>query len=125
MIVAVHQPQYMPWLGYLDKITKSDMFVFLDDVQYKKREFQNRNRLRTPRGAMWLTVPVMVQGNYFQKINEVRINNTVNWQYDHIKAMEHNYGSAPFFKEYFPRFKELISGEWEYLWELNMAVIRQ
>jgi len=60
MIVSVHQPQYMPWLGYFDKIDRSDLFVFLDTVQYKKNEFQNRNRIKNDKGWQWLTVPVGV-----------------------------------------------------------------
>ncbi|MDD5348183.1 MAG: WbqC family protein, partial [Candidatus Omnitrophica bacterium] len=56
MIVSVHQPQYLPWLGFFDKIARSDCFVFLDTVQYKEREFQNRNKIRTADGWMWLTV---------------------------------------------------------------------
>jgi len=58
MILSVHQPQYIPWLGYFDKIDKSDCFVFLDQVQYKPREYQNRNRIRTKDGWLWLAVPV-------------------------------------------------------------------
>ena len=58
MIVSVHQPQYIPWIGYFHKIRSSDLFVLLDNVQYKKREFQNRNKIRTKEGSIWLTVPV-------------------------------------------------------------------
>ena len=69
MIVAIHQPQYLPWLGYFDKIDKADIFVLLDDVQYKKNEWQNRNKILTATGWQWLTVPVKY--NFGQKINEV------------------------------------------------------
>ncbi|MFC2061998.1 WbqC family protein [Elusimicrobiota bacterium] len=124
MILGIHQPQYMPWLGYFDKIFKSDRFIFLDDVQYKKREYINRNKIKTPQGSMWLTVPVLVKGKYEQKINEVAVNNTIGWQNEHIKAIEHSYGNTPFFKEYFPLFEEVIRKDREYLWELNMEVIK-
>ncbi|MGE5308553.1 MAG: WbqC family protein, partial [Deltaproteobacteria bacterium] len=69
MILSVHQPQYIPWLGYFDKIARSDAFVFLDCVQYKAREYQNRNRIRRKGGSMWLTVPVVSNGR--QPIREV------------------------------------------------------
>ena len=69
MIVAVHQPQYLPWLGYFDKIDKADVFVLLDTVQFKKNEWQNRNKIKTAQGWQWLTVPVMYK--YPQQINEV------------------------------------------------------
>ena len=72
MIISVHQPQYIPWLGYFDKIEKSDLFVFLDEVQYKTREFQNRNKICTKDGWMWLTVPVVVKGRREQKICDVK-----------------------------------------------------
>jgi len=71
MIVSIHQPQYMPYIGYIYKILKSDVFVFLDDVQYKKNEWQNRNRIKGPNGLVWLTVPVSF--NFGDKINEVKI----------------------------------------------------
>ena len=73
MRLSCHQPQYLPWLGYFDKINKSDIFVFLDDVQYKKREFQNRNKIRNSTGEEWLTVPVISKDKYAQKLNEVKI----------------------------------------------------
>ncbi|MFH1415974.1 MAG: WbqC family protein [Elusimicrobiota bacterium] len=123
MKICIHQPQYMPWLGYLDKINSSDRFVVLDDVQYNKREFQNRNRIRTPQGSAWLTAPVMVKGNYLQKINEVKINNSINWREDHIKALELNYSKSDFFDRFFPDLKKIISVPREFLRELNMAVI--
>jgi hypothetical protein len=59
MIVAIHQPQYLPWLGYFDKMLAADLFCYLDCVQFKKNEWQNRNRIKTAQGWQWLTVPVM------------------------------------------------------------------
>ena len=72
MIAAIHQPQYMPWLGYMNKIANADVFVFLDTVQFKKNEWQNRNRIKGPKGWQWITVPVSYQ--FPEKICEIKIN---------------------------------------------------
>lgn len=122
MIVAVHQPQYIPWLGYFDKIDRADAFVFLDTVQFKKNEFQNRNRIKGANGAQWLTVPVFQR--HGQRISEVAINNADKWRKKHIMALTSCYGKAPFFDEYFGAFEELLSREWDELSPLNMETVR-
>ncbi len=121
MIVSIHQPQYLPWLGYFDKIIKSDIFVFLDNVQYKKNEFQNRNRIKTANGWQWLTVPVMY--HFPQKIFEVEINQKMNWQKDHLKTLVVNYNRARYFSEYRTYFEELYSKNWDKLTDINIAVV--
>ncbi|OGF45868.1 MAG: hypothetical protein A2231_07075 [Candidatus Firestonebacteria bacterium RIFOXYA2_FULL_40_8] len=124
MKLSVHQPQYIPWLGYFDKIAKSDAFVFLDNVQYKKREFQNRNKIRTKEGFLWLTVPVMTKGKYDQLIRGVEIDNTENWRKDHFEALRHNYSKAPYYGEHEEFLKNVYSKEWTKLAELNEHIIR-
>ena len=124
MIVSVHQPQYIPWIGYFHKIKSSDVFVLLDNVQYKKREFQNRNKIRTKEGPIWLTVPVLTKGEYTQRIKDVCIDNTEHWERKHLNSMETDYHKAKYFKEHEPFFKELYSKKWEKLSELNIAVIK-
>ena len=118
MIVAVHQPQFLPWLGYFDKMDRADVFCYLDNVQYKKNEWQNRNRIKTAQGWQWLTVPVRYK--FPQKINEVRINNAVNWKKKHLQAFRTNFSKAPFFGEYFGMFEEIYLKEWEFLSEFNI-----
>lgn len=103
MICAIHQPQTYPWLGYFAKIMQADIFIFLDNVQFKKNEWQNRNKIRTPQGWIWLTVPVI--HHFGQKIDEVKINNTVNWRKKHLQTLQTYYGRAPFFKLYFEKFE--------------------
>ena len=125
MIVSIHQPQYIPWLGFFDKIDKSDMFVFLDNVQYKKREFQNRNKIRTKTGWMWLTVPVISKSRYTQKIKDVQIDNTYNWRDKHSKSIKLTYNRALSFKEYFSFFEELYLREWKSLVDLNVCIIKK
>jgi len=120
MIVAIHQPQYLPWLGYFDKMIRADAFCYLDNVQYKKNEWQNRNRVKTSRGWQWLTVPV--EYRFPQKINEVRINNRVNWRKKHLKSLRMNYGKSPFFREYIGFFEDAYGRDWKYLSELNVHV---
>ena len=107
MKVAVHQPQYLPWIGYFDKIIKSDCFVFLDKVQYKHREFQNRNKIRSKDGWMWLTVPVISKGKGRQSIDEVEIDNSLDWQKDHCRSLQVCYGKSEYFDEYFPFFEDI------------------
>lgn len=121
MIIAVHQPQYLPWLGYFDKMRKADVFCYLDNVQYKKNEWQNRNRIKTVRDPQWLTVPVRYR--FPQKINEVEINNSVNWRRKHLHAMVTNYSKAAYFSEYIEFFEEVYSMEWRTLSELNVFLI--
>ncbi|RMF93412.1 MAG: hypothetical protein D6734_10140 [Candidatus Schekmanbacteria bacterium] len=121
MIVSVHQPQYLPWLGYFDKISSCDVFVFLDTVQYKKNEWQNRNKIKTANSSMWLTVPVNYR--FPQKIFEVTIDRKKHWKRKHLKALEINYSSAPYFMEYFPEIKKIIEKEFIYLKDLNIALI--
>lgn len=124
MILSVHQPQYIPWLGYFDKIDKSGCFVFLDNVQYKAREYQNRNKIVTDKGWIWLTVPVIIKGQAVQKIRDVKINDSFNWQRKHAKTLENFYNKAPFFKNYVSFLGSVYSSSWEKLADLNIHVIK-
>ncbi len=123
MIVAIHQPQYLPWLGYFDKIRRADVFCFLDDVQYKKNDWQNRNRIKTVRGWQWLTVPVHYR--YPQKICEVTINNAGNWKNKHLQALISNYSRAPFFSDYREIFEQAYSANWESISDLNIFLVKR
>ena len=123
MIVAVHQPQYLPWIGYFDKMRRADVFCYLNDVQYKKNEWQNRNRIKTALDWQWLTVPVRYR--FPEKINEVRINNTTPWSKKHLQALKTNYNRAPYFKAYISIFEDIFSREWEFVSELNIYLIER
>jgi len=123
MIVAIHQPQYLPWLGYFDKMLKADVFCYLDTVQYKKNEWQNRNRIRTAQGWQWLTVPVRYR--YPQKIGEVGIDNTTRWRHKHLQALITHYRRAPHFERTISVFEEIYARRWESIAELNLGVIRR
>lgn len=121
--VAIVQSNYIPWKGYFDLIASVDEFIIYDDMQYTRRDWRNRNLIKTPKGSEWLTVPVQIKGKYHQLINQTMIDGR-KWAIDHIKALEHNYSKARHFKEIFsivePVYlnKELIN-----LSELNQRLI--
>lgn len=123
MIVAVHQPQYLPWLGYFDKIDRADVFVLLDTVQFKKNEWQNRNMIKTAAGRQWLTVPVTYK--FPQRINEVLLNNQERWQHKQRQAIISNYKKAPCWDNLAPFIEEILNPSWEYLATLNVFTVRR
>lgn len=103
---SIHQPQYFPWTSYFEKILKSDIFVFLDNVQFQKNGLQNRNKIKAPQGPMWLTLPVKC--HYGQKINEVEIINRKS-KNKHIKSISSNYKKTPYFDEIFELIHPVLS----------------
>src|SRR5580765_832935 len=93
MIVAIHQPQYLPWLPYCDKVDSCDLFVYLDNVQYQKNGLQNRNQIKTATGPAWLTVPV--HATLSKTIAETGIAD-LRWKNKHERSIEMNYARAPY-----------------------------
>jgi hypothetical protein len=122
MKISVHQPHYHPWIGYFNKIAASDIFVYLDNVQYKKREFQNRNKIRTNTGWSWITVPVVTKGKYFQPISRVEIDNSDSWTKSHWELIKSNYRKSKHFAVYEDYFEQIYSTKWERLIDLNVAI---
>lgn len=120
-IVAVHQPNYLPHLGFFRKIDQADIFVIYDTAQYTKNSFINRNRIRTKDGWMWLTVPVKKEGVL---IIEKEVDNTHNWRAKHWKAISANYNRAKYFNEYCSFFEDAYSKEWRKLAKLNEFLIK-
>jgi hypothetical protein len=96
--VAIVQSNYIPWKGYFDMIAAVDEFILYDDMQYTRRDWRNRNQIKTPQGVQWLTVPVQVKGKYHQKIRETEIDGT-DWANAHWKALVQNYGRSAHFAE--------------------------
>ncbi len=123
MIIAVHQPQYLPWLGYFDKIDRSDVFVLLDTVQFKKNEWQNRNRIKTAQGAQWITVPVLY--HFPQLIQDVEINNREKWQHKQRQTLLSNYRKAPCWSMLEPFFEEIFSSQWDTIAKLNVHAVKR
>ncbi len=122
MIVAVHQPQYLPWAGYFDKMDRADRFVLLDTVQFKKGEWQNRNRFKTDRGPAWVTVPV--RHRFGQLIREVEVNpQEPNWPRKHTQALRTWYGGTPYVDPVAGCLAAVWERAWTHLAELNRATI--
>lgn len=116
-VVTAHQPTYLPWLGLFHKIALSDAFVIFDDVLYDDRDVVNRNRIRGPGGALWLTVPVLAAPDL--RIADARIRSDLPWRRKHHRSILHAYGEAPHADRYLPFFEELYRRDWERLAELD------
>ena len=119
MILTAHQPVYLPWLGLFHKIALSDAFCYFDDVQYLVKDWNNRNKIKTQNGEIWLTVPVLTTGYREKKIREIEIDNSSNWRRKHWKSIYLNYKKAPFFSKYADFFEDVYKKEWKYLTDLN------
>ena len=127
MILAGHQPNYLPYLGFFHKVARADVYAIVDTVQFVKRGpfgFQNRAKIRTGQGWMWLTVPVLTKGRYHQTIEETRINNQADWRHKHWRSLVMNYERAPCFAEHRSFFEAVYGREWECLVALNETLIR-
>lgn len=124
MIVAIHQPNFLPWLGYFYKMARCDIFVFLDNIQYTKNSFINRNRIKTPQGKLWLTVPAKVKGRSGQLIRDVEIDNKTDWRNKHLKTLEMNYKKANIFKQVYKNTKEVyFAKDWNNLCAFNVKLL--
>ncbi len=126
MKVAISQSNYIPWIGYFVMIASCQKFVLYDDMQYTRRDWRNRNKIKTPNGLLWLSIPVDVKGKYHQKINETKVNDPA-WAEKHLKSIELNYKKAPYFAEYFPLITAWYAeaGTMEFLSDINAHFIRK
>jgi WbqC-like protein family len=123
MKIAIAQPTYLPWCGYFDLIDQVDTFVILDSVQFEKQSWQHRNRIKTPTGLQWLTVPVCFRGHFGQLIQDVQIRD-VQFAQKHLRAIELNYRRAKFFDDYFLQIRALLScDESARLVDLNLRIL--
>ncbi len=104
--VAIVQSSYVPWKGYFDLINFADQLVLLEDVQFTRRDWRNRNRIKTPQGLMWLTIPVNVRDRYHQTIRETTVVDS-SWVARHLKSLRHAYARAPHYRESDPILEEL------------------
>jgi len=121
--IAILQSNYIPWKGYFDMINMVDEFILYDDMQYTKRDWRSRNKIQTPQGLKWLSIPVEVKGKYFQKISETKVSDK-SWTKKHWSMIKHNYSKAPYFKEYKDLFEDLyLNCDEEYLSQVNYKFI--
>ncbi len=125
MIVAGHQPNYLPYLGFFDKIKRCEVFIVEDNVQFERQGFTNRNKIMTSEGVRWLSVPIEHE-NKPLLINEVRVANKgePGWGKRHWLTLKHSYCKAPHWSEFSDFFKETYEREWTMLMDLNMHLIK-
>jgi hypothetical protein len=121
MITFVHQPEYIPWLGFFDKLARCDTFIIYDDAQYVHGGYQNRNRVRTAQGWRWLTIPI--RHNHPQMIKDVKVSGK-QWRKDHAQIIAHCYEKTPYFNMYFPLIEEVLNSDLELLISVNLHLIK-
>lgn len=127
MIVTGHQPNYLPYPGFFEKIARADLYVVVENVQFVKRGpfgWIHRNRIKSGREWDWLTIPVLTKGKFTQTIRETRINNAEPWARKHWRTLEWNYKKAPHFARYADPLRAVYEKKWDWLWELNTEFIR-
>lgn len=122
--IVILQPSYLPWLGYFDQISKADYFVFLDDVLYTKNDWRNRNRIKTPTGPIWLTLPVDIKNRISQNllIKDVKIRSH-KIILSHLKSIEFAYKKSAFFNEIFQLLEKSLKDSYDFLSDLNIDTI--
>lgn len=121
MIVTIHQPEHLPWLGFFDKVARADLFVVLDTVQFRKDYYQNRNRIRTPTGWTWITVPVRRPRRVAIADLEIDFDSPDRARY--VNLIREHYKATPYFERFFPIVKEIIRSNERYLSRLNVRLL--
>jgi WbqC-like protein family len=120
--VAISQSNYIPWKGYFDLLGSVDELMLYDEVQYTRRDWRNRNKIKTPSGLKWLTIPVQAKGKYHQRIDETLITGT-DWAANHLATLRHMYAGTPHFATYLPGLEALYGAPAERLSDVNRAFI--
>lgn len=115
-IVSIHQPHFLPWLNYLNKVAKADVFIWLDDVQYRRRYFQNRAKIKTQNSELWITVSIK-KADYLAEIKSIEISKDSMLKM--VKTIQSLYIKAPYFGEYFDDIAQILLSEHQYLSDLN------
>jgi hypothetical protein len=124
MRVTILQPSYLPWLGFFEQMHRSDQFVLYDDVQFTRRDWRNRNRVRVQEGSVWLTVPVIQKNKYEQSLLETKIDNSTSWKRKHLETIRCHYSKTPFFDLHFPWCEKVFNSEWNFLLDLSLETIQ-
>ena len=124
MLVTIHQPEHLPWLGFCNKADQADLLILLDNVQFTKNNFQNRNRIFGTNGPIWLTVPVFLKGHTTSTIAEIEICSTQNWREKHWRTLTQVYVRHPHFQQHASFLEHTFNREWRLLVALNVHLIR-
>ena len=124
MIVTVHQPDFLPWLGFFKRWKQSDAYIVLDDVQFIRRGWHHRDKIKTAQGVKWLTVPVKKKSRYYKKISEVEIDYHENWQQSHFGIVKAAYSKAENFDLVFDTFTNIYLKNHRFLIDLNMDFLK-
>ncbi len=114
MILTGHQPAYLPWLGYFEKIMRSDVYIYMDTVQFEKGSFTTRNKIKTANGPTWLTVPVRIKGHMESRILDLKINDTIKWQKKHFRTIQYAYKNAPYYDEFINKIAPFYEKEYSF-----------
>ena len=122
-VVCIHQPDFAPWLGFFDRLKRCDLFIVLDNVQFLRRGWNHRDRIRTADGERWLTVPVLKRGRREQPINQVEIDESTDWRRQHLEILRHAYGRAACFQPHFSAISEIYGRRHGRLIDLNRDLI--
>lgn len=120
--IGILQPVYLPWAGYFEQIALTDTFVFLDDVQYTKQDWRNRNKIKTPNGPVWLTIPIKKMPLDTQ-INEIQVNYNNHWVSKHLKSVQINYNKAPYFDLIYTIFEKILLSKYDKLSDITIELI--
>ena len=127
MIITIHQPEHLPWLGLFNKIAKADLFVILDSVQYEKNYFQNRNRIMGTNGVQWISIPISNKGHMDGSIATTLIATdpkNAKWKEKYLQTIKMSYGKYPFFSDVFPVLEEAMKTETDLFCEINISIIK-
>ena len=128
MIITIHQPEHLPWLGLFNKIAKCEKFVILDSVQFEKNYFQNRNKILGTNGAQWIGIPVSNKDHMDGSIATTKIATdpkNLKWKEKYLQTVKQSYGKYPFFNDVYPLLEEAINTDTEYFCEINIAIIKK
>jgi hypothetical protein len=123
MIVTIHQPDFLPWLGFFKRWKQSDIYIVLDDVQFIRRGWHHRDKIKTQNGVQWLTIPIQKKSRYHQAIKEVRINNEENWRHKHLKTIQTSYGKTHNFDLVYSKLSEIYNRNHDLLISFNMDLL--
>ena len=123
MKVTIHQPDYLPWIGFFYKWLYSDLFIIYDDAQYIKGGWQSRDKIRIAEKEQWITVPVITKGRLGQLISETEINYATDWVRVHLNTMKTYYGKSPYFAEIFPKLEDIYLKKHRKLVDFNVELL--